>query len=185
MDGSSSMSNPGTAPKFGANRARTAADANLRAPGFVWPVRVYYEDTDTGGVVYYANYLRFFERCRTEWMRSLGFGQRELAERDKVIFVVAGAEIHYLRSARLDDELRIDARMAERFASYLVFEQHAWRATELLSHGRVKVACVDAGTMRPRRIPAALGAALQAQYASQAADTRPAGADPTENPSTS
>jgi acyl-CoA thioester hydrolase len=123
---------------------------------------VYYEDTDTGGVVYYANYLRFFERCRTEWMRSLGFGQRELAEREGAMFVVAGAEIRYLRPARLDDELRIDARLAGRFASYVVFEQHAWRGAELLSHGRVKVACVDAGTMRPRRIPANLATALQA-----------------------
>jgi acyl-CoA thioester hydrolase len=124
-------------------------------------VRVYYEDTDTGGVVYYANYLRFFERCRTEWLRSLGFGQRELAERDGAVFVVAGAEIQYLRPARLDDELRVDARVAELYASYVVFEQRAWRGDELLSRSRVKVACVDAQTLRPRRIPAALGVALQ------------------------
>jgi acyl-CoA thioester hydrolase len=137
----------------------TAACAGSPAP-FVWRVRVYYEDTDSGGVVYYANYLRFFERCRTEWMRSLGFGQRELSEREGVVFVVAHAEIAYRRSARLDDELTIDARIAERYASYVVFEQQAWRGTELLSEARVKVACVDVQSMRPARLPPALAACL-------------------------
>ena len=141
-----------------------AAGSAAQVPCFSWPIRVYYEDTDVGGVVYYANYLRFFERCRTEWLRSLGFGQREMAERDSVVFVVAGAQIRYLRSSYLDDELRIDAHVGERGASYLVFEQQAWRGDELLSHARVKVACVDALTMRPKRIPPALGAALEQMH---------------------
>lgn len=136
------------------------AEGGAHAPSFCWTVRVYYEDTDAGGVVYYANYLRFFERCRTEWMRSLGFGQQEMAERDGVLFVVAAAEIQYLKSARLDDELRVDARIAERFGSYVVFEQAARRGDELLSRARMKVACVDARTMRPTRLPAALAARL-------------------------
>jgi acyl-CoA thioester hydrolase len=141
------------------------------APGFQWQVRVYYEDTDAGGVVYYANYLRFFERCRTEWLRSLGYGQRELVQRDGVLFVVAGTEMRYLRPAYLDDAIRVEARIAGRFASYVVFEQHAWRGPELLSHGRVKVACVDAATMKPRRLPAELAAALDRAHGA-AGDSR-------------
>jgi acyl-CoA thioester hydrolase len=131
-------------------------------PGFVWRVRVYYEDTDSGGVVYYANYLRFFERCRTEWMRALGFGQRELAQREHVLFVVAGAELQFLRSAVLDDELLIDACLAGRGASYVVFEQKAQRGSEVLCRARVKVACIAASTMKPTRLPAPLVAALSA-----------------------
>jgi acyl-CoA thioester hydrolase len=123
-------------------------------------MRVYYEDTDAGGVVYYANYLRFFERCRTEWMRSMGFGQRELADREGVLFVVAAAEVKFLRPARLDDELLVDARIAERFCSYVVFEQTVWRGAQVLCHSRMKVACVDAQTLRPTRLPPALAAAL-------------------------
>jgi acyl-CoA thioester hydrolase len=129
-------------------------------PSFTWTVRVYYEDTDAGGVVYYANYLRFFERCRTEWMRALGFGQQEMAKRDGVLFVVAAADVRYLRSARLDDELVVDARIAERFGSYVVFEQTARRGREVLCSSRMKVACVDAQSMRPTRLPAALVARL-------------------------
>jgi acyl-CoA thioester hydrolase len=143
-------------------RAGAAPAGAHASAGFAWPVRVYYEDTDTGGVVYYANHLRFFERCRTEWLRALGFGQRELAERDGAMFVVAGAQIDYLRPARLDDELRIEARLVGRHASYIEFAQCAWRGSELLSRGRVKVACVDARTLKPRRLPAALTGALQA-----------------------
>lgn len=152
-------------------RAKTAAPPasvaqdpeaqHLARPRFVWPVRVYYEDTDAGGLVYYANYLRFFERCRTEWMRALGFGQRDLDERYGVRFVVATAEIQYLRSAALDDDLVIDARIAGRHASYAVFEQQALRGSELLSRARVKVACVSARTMKPTRLPPALLAALE------------------------
>ena len=127
---------------------------------FSWAIRVYYEDTDAGGVVYYANYLRYFERCRTEWMRSLGFGQQQMAERDGVVFVVASAEVQYRRSARLDDELVVDARIAERFGSYVIFEQTARRGSEVLCSSRMKVACVDARTMRPSRLPAALVARL-------------------------
>ncbi len=160
----------GTAPA-GHSGAPDPSAPGAGAAYFRWKVRVYYEDTDAGGVVYYANYLRFFERCRSEWMRELGFGQRELAEREGVIFVVASAEIKYLRSARLDDELQIEARIAGRFASYVVFDQCALRGAEILSRARVKVACVDARSMRPTRIPATLEALLApAVPASAAAD---------------
>ena len=142
--------------------ASAADPTSTRELTFTWPVRIYYEDTDAGGVVYYANYLRFFERCRTEWMRKLGFGQSELAAKAGVIFVVASAELRYLRPARLDDELLIDARIAQRAASFVVFEQTALRGHELLSRARVKVACLDARTMRPTRLPETLNKGLPA-----------------------
>ncbi len=140
--------------------ARAGRAQEAGAATFCWPIRVYYEDTDTGGVVYYANHLRFYERCRTEWLRELGYGQREMSEREGAMFVVAAAQIDYLRPARLDDALRIEARLEGRFASYLEFGQSAWRDTELLSRGRVKVACVDARTFKPRRLPPGLSRAL-------------------------
>jgi len=126
-------------------------------------VRVYYEDTDAAGVVYYANYLRFFERCRTEWFRQLGFSQDAFAQRDGVLFVVASAEVAYLKPARLDDALLIDARIAERTATCVVFEQFATRGAVRICRARVKVVCVDAAALRPRRIPAAIADLLLPQ----------------------
>lgn len=123
---------------------------------FRWNVRVYYEDTDAAGIVYYANYLRFFERCRTEWLRSLGLDQTPLAEQAQLRFVVTDVAVQYLRPARLDDQLCIDAAVAERGRTYLVFRQHARRGAELLASARVKVACVRAGRLAPARLPAAL-----------------------------
>ncbi len=128
---------------------------------FRWPVRVYYEDTDAGGIVYYANFLRFFERCRTEWLRALGLAQRELAAVHGLQFVVAQLAIDYLRPARLDDMLAIEARIAELARSYLVFEQQARRGDELLAQATVKVACVDARRGAPARLPAELVSRLQ------------------------
>ena len=119
-------------------------------------VRVYYEDTDAAGIVYYANYLKFFERCRTEWLRSLGFDQRQLAERERLQFVVADLAVQYHRPARLDDALTIEATIVERARTYVVFRQRARRGAELLASARVKVACVDTGRMAPARLPAAL-----------------------------
>lgn len=148
-------------PSTSQSPAAEARDSgSATAPVFIWPVRVYYEDTDAAGVVYYANYLRYFERCRSEWLRHLGFDQSELAARAGVLFVVASAQIDYRRPARLDDALAIDARVAERLASYVVFEQCAWRGTDRLCLARIKVACVDARTMRPTRLPAEILAGL-------------------------
>jgi len=120
---------------------------------FRWHVRVYFEDTDAAGLVYYANYLKYFERCRTEWLRSLGLEQRELAERERLQFVVADLAVQYHRPARLDDALAIDASIAEQARSYLVFRQQARRGDELLASARVKVACVDTGRLSPARLP--------------------------------
>jgi acyl-CoA thioester hydrolase len=123
---------------------------------FRWTVRVYYEDTDAAGIVYYANYLKYFERCRTEWLRMLGFDQREMAARERLQFVVADLSVQYHRPARLDDALTIDSTIVERARTYVVFRQHARRGAELLASARVKVACVDTGRLMPARMPAAL-----------------------------
>jgi len=128
---------------------------------------VYFEDTDAGGIVYYANFLKFFERCRTEWLRALGVEQTQLAQQSRLQFVVAQLAVDYMRPARLDDELTITARIAEQARSYLVFEQRALRGAELLAQAKVKVACVDIERLAPARLPAELTAALQSNRATQ------------------
>ncbi|MHB1949928.1 MAG: tol-pal system-associated acyl-CoA thioesterase [Acidiferrobacteraceae bacterium] len=117
------------------------------------PVRVYYEDTDAGGVVYYANYLRFMERARSEWLRSLALDAVELARRDKVLFAVYRAEIDFKAPARLDDLLVVTARPVTMRRSGLSFEQEVFRESALLCRAEVKIACVDAADFRPRPIP--------------------------------
>jgi acyl-CoA thioester hydrolase len=124
---------------------------------FVLPVRVYYEDTDAGGIVYHANYLRFMERARTEWLRSLGFDQSRLKRELGMIFVVRSIQIEYKKPAQFDDTLEIVTHvMASRGAS-LVFHQAIRRIEPeptLLAEAQVKIACLDADTLRPRPIPA-------------------------------
>lgn len=119
-------------------------------------LRVYWEDTDGGGVVYYANYLKFFERARTEWLRSLGVQQGALQAESGAIFVVAEANVRYLAPARLDDEVVVNVKVVERGQASLRIEQQAWRGDTLLAQGWVRVGCVDAATLRPRRIPMAV-----------------------------
>lgn len=125
---------------------------------FEWPVRVYWEDTDAGGVVYYANYLRFLERCRTEWLRVRGIAQRELAATRGVQFMVLGLSIDYKAAARLDDALVVTCDMQPEGRTTAIFDQKIWRGSgegglrELLIEARVRVVCVDAKTLRPRRI---------------------------------
>ena len=97
---------------------------------FQWPVRVYYEDTDSGGVVYYANYLRFMERARTEWLRALGFEQDILIRDEGIIFAVRSASLEYLRPARFNDQLLVGVRLAESRRASLSFEQAVTRADE-------------------------------------------------------
>jgi acyl-CoA thioester hydrolase len=118
-----------------------------------WPVRVYYEDTDAGGVVYYANYLRFLERARTEWLRALGVDQIALRNTEGRVFVVVSASIEYHRPARLDDELVVTADVIEMKRTYVVFRQTVLRGDELLASGTVKAACVNAVTLAPTRLP--------------------------------
>ncbi|WP_211452908.1 tol-pal system-associated acyl-CoA thioesterase [Collimonas antrihumi] len=126
-------------------------------PVFSWRIRVYYEDTDTGGVVFYANYLKFFERARTEWLRAAGVGQRTLEQTDGVMFVVKSTGVDYHAPAKLDDELELTVVVERMGRASVDFIQQAWRLGEneptLLATGRISVACVDAATFRPQAIP--------------------------------
>lgn len=127
-----------------------------------WPVRVYYEDTDAAGVVYYANYLRFCERARTEWLRSLGLDQRELMARERIAFVVTRVEADYLRGAELDDELTVLSRIKSMGRASMVFEQQVLRDGAVLLSAVVTVACVDWSARRPVRLPEFLCTQLKA-----------------------
>jgi acyl-CoA thioester hydrolase len=129
---------------------------------FAWPVRVYYEDTDFGGVVYYANYLRYFERARTEWLRSLGVDHQRLAREDGLQFVVRRAEIDFRRGAGLDDELSITVELTEKKRTYLMLRQRALRGAEPMAEALVQAACVRRDDFKPAPLPAALAARLGA-----------------------
>jgi acyl-CoA thioester hydrolase len=124
---------------------------------FIWRSRVYWEDTDAGGVVYYANYLKFLERARTEWLRARGIAQSQLAASEGVVFAVIEVGIRYLRPARLDDELCISCEPAREGGVSMQFVQRIWRPAEpeaLLIEAEIRVACLDAAAFRPRRLPA-------------------------------
>lgn len=136
--------------------------ASPTASPFRHDLRVYWEDTDAGGVVFYANYLKFFERARTEWLRAAGFEQQALRESTGAIFVVSQTTVRYLRPARLDDWLSVGVQPREVGGASMTLFQQAWRAQELLAEGEIRVGCVDAGSLRPRRIPAALLERLRA-----------------------
>lgn len=129
---------------------------------FTWTVRVYYEDTDAGGIVYYANYLKFFERARTEWLRSLDIHQQDLLAREGVAFVVRSATIDYLAAARLDDDVTLTLTVEKLGRASVQFAQQAWRGDTLLATADVKVGCVDAATMRPRPLPDLAAAKMRA-----------------------
>ncbi|MCS6947104.1 MAG: tol-pal system-associated acyl-CoA thioesterase [Steroidobacteraceae bacterium] len=130
---------------------------------FTWPVRVYWEDTDGGGIVYYANYLRFLERARTEWLRSLGFDQSDWIRDPGVLFTVVAVEIRFLAPARLDDHLLISCEPQAEGRVSVGFRQGVYRDSlsgPLLATATVRAACVDAATLKPRRIPASIWEAL-------------------------
>ncbi|MCV6626269.1 MAG: tol-pal system-associated acyl-CoA thioesterase [Cellvibrionaceae bacterium] len=133
-----------------------------KAGEFSLPTRVYIEDTDAGGIVYYVNYLKYMERARTEWMRGRGFAKAALGD-GKQLMVVHSAEVQYKRPARLDDELAVTARVSDCRRSYMIFEQQVWRKQELLCQGQIKVACVNAETMKPEAMPAPMLAAIKDQ----------------------
>ncbi len=131
---------------------------------FEFPVRVYWEDTDAGGIVFYANYLKFFERARTEWLRSLGIGQQRLREQTGGMFVVTDAQLRYHRPAQLDDELIVTAALQAAGRASLTIVQRALLKPEqmteqpplLLTEGTIRIGWVDAATMRPARVPNSL-----------------------------
>lgn len=122
---------------------------------FLWPVRVYYEDTDSGGVVYYANYLKFMERARTEWLRQLGFEQDELIQKEAVIFAVRSVQVDYLLPARFNDELSVSANLIEQGRASLTIEQSITRVADnsLLCKGRVKIVSLRPDSFKPCAIP--------------------------------
>jgi acyl-CoA thioester hydrolase len=137
-----------------------------KSPSFSISVRVYYEDTDAAGVVYYANYLKFFERCRTEWVRSLGYDQSALAAEHDLAFVVRKASAAYRKPARLDDALQVDLRILEIGRAKLVLNQRILKLSDagdetLLVAGEVEIVCVQASTFKPAAIPAFLLAKFQ------------------------
>jgi acyl-CoA thioester hydrolase len=120
---------------------------------FNWPIRIYYEDTDAGGVVFYANYLKFFERARTEMLRQLGFEQDLLREQDGVLFVVRSVQVDYLKPARFNEKIDVSAKVTERKKTSLIFEQAITRQQDLLCTAEIRIACLDACSMKPKLIP--------------------------------
>ena len=136
----------------------------MTAP-FLWPVRVYWEDTDAGGIVFYANYLKFFERARTEWLRSLGLQQQTLRDETGGMFVVTDTQTRHHRPARLDDLLLVTTRLMELGRASMTLEQVAWlgEGSEAirLCDGQIRIGWVNAEAMKPARIPATLIAKLQ------------------------
>ena len=120
---------------------------------FHWKVRVYWEDTDAGGIVFYANYLKFFERARTEWLRSLGVEQQQLKQATGGMFVVAETSVRYLRPARLDDELIVTASLKECGRATMTIEQQAMLAGAVLCEGVIRVGWVNATSLQAARIP--------------------------------
>ncbi|MBU6502273.1 MAG: YbgC/FadM family acyl-CoA thioesterase [Burkholderiales bacterium] len=138
-------------------------------PAFHWPVRVYWEDTDAGGIVFYANYLKFFERARTEWLRSLGLSQRALRDASGGMFVVADSHVKYHRAARLDDLLVVTAQLKEvGQASMTILQQTLLKSeqistlpAELLCDGSIRIGWVDGATLKPAKIPKNILEALQ------------------------
>jgi acyl-CoA thioester hydrolase len=120
---------------------------------FSLPVRVYYEDTDAGGVVYYANYLKFMERARTEWLRSLGLMQDELSRTQGVLFAVRSANVDYLKPARLDERLEVSVELGRCGLASLVFLQQVRRGEDVLCRGEIKIACLRTAGFSPIAIP--------------------------------
>lgn len=131
-----------------------------RHPVFTWPIRVYWEDTDAGGIVFYANYLKFFERARTEWLRTLGVAQSGLKKDSGGMFVVSETSLRYLAPSRLDDELLVTAQLEAGGRASLIIAQKAFRGDTLLCDGTIRIGWVDAATLRPGRIPSAILQAL-------------------------
>ena len=136
-------------------------------PAFVWPVRVYWEDTDGGGIVYYANYLKYMERARTEWLRALGCDQAHLRARHRLQFVVVRANVEFRRPARFDDRLDVEVRVVMLRRASIELAQHVrstGRDRALLCHAEVRVGCVDTETFRPRGLPISLQQELEIEH---------------------
>ena len=135
-------------------------DKPLQKATFQWPIRVYWEDTDAGGIVFYANYLKFFERSRTEWLRSLGIEQQRLKDNEGGMFIVSDTSVRYLRPARLDDELLVTSTLQELGRASITIVQQALiksgQDSTLLCTGTIRIGWVSAATLQPARIPASI-----------------------------
>jgi len=123
------------------------------ATPFSFRIRVYWEDTDAAGIVFYANYLKFFERARSEWLRSLGFEQESLRAVEGIAFVVAETSVRYRLPARLDDVIDVSVEVRHRGQASLEVAQRALRGNELMAEGTIRIGCIELGTFRPRRFP--------------------------------
>ncbi|RYZ81959.1 MAG: tol-pal system-associated acyl-CoA thioesterase [Proteobacteria bacterium] len=134
-------------------------------------IRIYIEDTDAGGIVYYVNYLKFMERCRTEFLRALGYHKPAILD-DGLLLVVHFAQVDYHRPARLDDELRVTTSIVKLARTYIEFQQRIFREQELLCSGHIRVACVDASVMKPRAIPAQMHQQITEFQTSQFTETQ-------------
>ncbi len=146
--------------------ARKGSPLGIGVPGalgratFSVPVRVYYQDTDAGGVVFHGKYLNFFERARTEWLRQLGFDVRQLAEHEGVLFIVRELRVNYRRPAQVDDMLTATAALDNLGRAQFTLDQRVLRGAELLVQGSVNLACVSAQGLKPARVPPRVYAAL-------------------------
>jgi acyl-CoA thioester hydrolase len=138
-----------------ASAASGSAGVSAGHTPFIWPLRIYWEDTDAGGVVYHASYVRFFERARTEWLRAAGMGQQTLLEQHGLVFVVHGMDLRFIRPARLDDMLEASVSVTEVRSTSFKVEQLLRRADDgtLLVSARVRIACLDQRRWRPHPIP--------------------------------
>jgi len=139
----------------------TSEVSPVPAAHFHHPVRVYWEDTDAGGIVFYANYLKFFERARTEWLRALGHNQQEMVDSTGCMFVVQETSVRYRSPARLDDMLTITVDVRERGRASLRITQQAWCGDRLLAEGDIRIGCVERATMKPHRIPGPIFEAIE------------------------
>ena len=136
-------------------------ESSAPAAHFHHSVRVYWEDTDAGGIVFYANYLKFFERARTEWLRALGHSQQEMVDSTGCMFVVQETTVRYIRPARLDDVLTVTVDVRERGRASLRIAQQAWCGERLLAEGDIRIGCVERATMKPHRIPSPIFEAIE------------------------
>lgn len=141
---------------------RGAGNRVTANPIFLWPVRVYYEDTDAAGIVYHASYLKYFERARTEWLRQLGFGQERLKSEHGLAFALASAEVRWQRPARLDDRLQVSVKVLACGRVRIDFEQQITRVEDhqLMTTAIMRVGCIETTRMRPRRMPAVMTAEI-------------------------
>ena len=120
---------------------------------FLWPIRIYYEDTDAGGVVYHTNYIKFMERARTEWLRSIGVDQNELRDKDGVVFAILSVQVDYFLPAKFDDDLLVSSKVIRTGKASITIEQEVIRDAQILCKGVIKVATLDDKNFRPKAMP--------------------------------